>query len=136
MSQSSHKHRHCKHYTDPCGPASAPGWGKGHLRPEGLDSLSRPVLPDLRGSARSAARGEAVFRPKPGPRDAKRSAYALSIWTELMTMSFTGRSLRPVGVFPIFWTMSIPSTTSPKIACLLSSQGVGTRVTKNWLPLV
>ena len=31
---------------------------------------------------------------------------------------------------------SFPSTTSPKMVCLPSSQGVGTKVRKNWLPSV
>ena len=59
-----------------------------------------------------------------------------SIFSDSMRMSFTGRSWRPVGVLPMALTTSIPSTTSPNTVCRLSSHGVGTRVTKNWLPLV
>src|SRR6185295_18868964 len=48
----------------------------------------------------------------------------------------TGRSCRPVGTAPIFLTMSMPSTTSPKTEWRLSRCGVGPSVMKNWLPLV
>jgi len=44
--------------------------------------------------------------------------------------------LYPVLVFSIFLTTSIPSTTLPKTTCLLSRNGVGTVVMKNWEPFV
>src|SRR5262245_21710357 len=59
-----------------------------------------------------------------------------SIVTLLMTTGVTGRSCRPVGVAPIFFTTSSPSTTSPKTEWRLSRCGVGPSVMKNWLPLV
>ena len=34
------------------------------------------------------------------------------------------------------FSVAAPSTTSPKMVCLPSSQGVGTKVRKNWLPSV
>src|SRR5271156_452499 len=47
-----------------------------------------------------------------------------------------GRSLESRGTLEILSAISWPSTTSPKIECLLSSQGVAATVRKNWLPLV
>src|SRR5712664_4932083 len=47
-----------------------------------------------------------------------------------------GRSLASRGSFEIFSATSWPTTTSPKIVCLLSSHGVAATVTKNWLPFV
>ena len=61
----------------------------------------------------------------------------LSIFTFVIEMGFSGRSPGLlVAVRPIFSTTSIPSTTSPKMLCLLSSHGVAASVMKNWLPLV
>src|SRR5712671_3616712 len=63
--------------------------------------------------------------------------YLCSIVTELIVIGLTGRSPGLlVAVLPILFTMSIPSVTSPKTLCLLSSHGVGTSVMKNWPPLV
>jgi hypothetical protein len=50
--------------------------------------------------------------------------------------SSTGLSVRSVFTFSIKLTTSMPLTTRPNTVCLLSSQGVGTVVMKNWLPLV
>src|ERR1700722_514150 len=47
-----------------------------------------------------------------------------------------GRSPESRGTFEILSAMSCPSTTSPKIECLLSSHGVAATVRKNWLPFV
>ena len=41
-----------------------------------------------------------------------------------------------VAVLPILLTTSMPSVTSPNTLCLSSSQGVATRVMKNWPPLL
>ena len=57
--------------------------------------------------------------------------------TELMVIGLTGLSPGfEVAVLPIFFTTSMPSTTSPKTVCLSSSHGVAARVMKNWPPLV
>jgi hypothetical protein len=56
--------------------------------------------------------------------------------TDFNSTACFGLSLAPRGNSEIFVAMSIPSTTSPKMVCLLSSQGVGATVMKNWLPFV
>ena len=53
-----------------------------------------------------------------------------------ITMSVSGRSRSPVGALPIFFTTSIPSTTSPKTVWRSSRCGVGASVMKNCPPLV
>src|SRR5262249_23332946 len=58
------------------------------------------------------------------------------IVTWFITTGLTGRSWRPVGTAPIFFTTSRPSTTSPNTLWRLSRCGVGPSVMKNWLPLV
>jgi len=66
--------------------------------------------------------------------DTARAAAKFGVAT---VIGFTGRSPGLlVGVAPILFTTSIPSTTSPNTLCLLSSHGVAASVTKNWLPLV
>src|SRR5579859_740464 len=59
-----------------------------------------------------------------------------SIFTWLMVTGGVGRSLRSLATTEILLATSWPSTTSPKMVCLLSSQVVGATVIKNWLPLV
>src|ERR1700722_8792557 len=58
-----------------------------------------------------------------------------SMRTFIVTGVF-GRSPESRGTFEILSAMSCPSTTSPKIECLLSSHGVAATVRKNWLPFV
>ena len=53
------------------------------------------------------------------------------IVTLFITTGLIGRSCLPVATEPIFFTTSSPSTTSPKMECLLSRCGVGPRVMKN-----
>lgn len=48
----------------------------------------------------------------------------------------TGLSSAPVLTSPIRCTTLSPLFTLPKIVCFPSSQGVGARVMKNWLPFV
>ena len=50
--------------------------------------------------------------------------------TFVILTSVAGLSFGPVFTFPILFTTSIPSITSPKIACFPSSQGVAARVIK------
>src|SRR5207249_149155 len=70
----------------------------------------------------------------PGP--SKLRPYRLSIVTDSIVIGLSGRSPGLlVGTFPILLMTSMPSVTSPKTLCLSSSQGVGTRVMKNWPPL-
>ena len=69
--------------------------------------------------------------PVVGQRQATRS-----IVTVFMTTGVTGRSCRPVGTEPIFFTTSRPETTSPNTEWRLSRCGVGPSVMKNWLPFV
>src|SRR6266851_8592855 len=52
------------------------------------------------------------------------------------TTSFAGRSWRLRGTAVMLFTMSCPSTTSPKIVCLPVSQSVAPTVMKNCEPLV
>src|SRR6266853_1938103 len=59
-----------------------------------------------------------------------------SIRTLFKVTGVRGRSLASRGVLEILSATSWPSTTSPKMVCLLSSQGVAATVRKNWLPLV
>src|SRR5262245_49584677 len=65
-----------------------------------------------------------------------RDSHFRSMVTEWTRTSLTGRSCAPRATTEIFFTTSYPSVTSPNTLCLLSSQGVGATVTKNWLPLV
>ena len=51
-------------------------------------------------------------------------------------MSSFGLSSFPHFTFSMRITTSIPLTTRPNTVCLLSSQGVGTVVMKNWDPFV
>ena len=50
---------------------------------------------------------------------------AFSIFTDFSSTACFGLSFAPRGNSEIFVAMSMPSTTSPKMVCLLSSQGVG-----------
>src|SRR5207302_7393731 len=59
-----------------------------------------------------------------------------SMRTFCMVTGVRGRSLESRGSLEILSATSWPSTTSPKIVCLLSSQGVAATVMKNWLPFV
>ena len=46
----------------------------------------------------------------------------------------THRSCPSVATAPSLWRTLIPDSTLPKIVCLLSRNGVGARVRKNWEP--
>src|SRR6266480_4717633 len=59
-----------------------------------------------------------------------------SIRSLLRVTGVRGLSLESRGTFEILLATSCPSTTSPKIVCRLSSQGVAATVMKNWLPFV
>src|SRR5467141_868329 len=59
-----------------------------------------------------------------------------SIFTLFKVIGVRGRSLESRGALEILSATSWPSTTSPKMVCLLSSQGVAATVIKNWLPFV
>jgi hypothetical protein len=63
-------------------------------------------------------------------------AYISPHWAMATSISGTSLPRRPVLVASIILTMSIPSTTFPNTTCLLSRNGVGTVVMKNWEPLV
>src|SRR6266481_3239083 len=54
----------------------------------------------------------------------------------LMDTVVFGRSFESRDTLEILSATSWPSTTSPKMVCRLSSQGVAATVMKNWLPLV
>src|SRR4029078_4902730 len=88
------------------------------------------------GSRRNSANaGTCAITGATRARDIER--YFRSIVTDWIVMGLTGRSPGLlVGVDPILFTMSIPSTPAPNTLGLLSSHGVGTSVMKNWLPFV
>src|SRR5271165_3449843 len=61
---------------------------------------------------------------------------SFSMRTLLIFTGVRGRSPESRGTLEILSATSWPSTISPKMVCLLSSQGVAATVIKNWLPLV
>ncbi len=85
-----------------------------------------PRLPRRRAGRRG---GRSRVRGQPSRR---------SISMPSMTMSSTGRSIRPVGALAMRSTTSRPaaSATSPKMVCLRLRWGVGPTVMKNCDPLV
>ena len=59
--------------------------------------------------------------------------------TDMDTMLMSSYGFSVLGwvlMLEMVCTTSMPLTTRPNTVCLLSSQGVGTTVTKNWDPLV
>ncbi len=54
----------------------------------------------------------------------------------MMRMSWRGLSFLSTLASSMRLTTSMPAETLPNTVCLRSSQGVGTVVMKNWLPLV
>lgn len=67
----------------------------------------------------------------------KKSSYRLSSTSALMMETgSSGRSPRSVRARSMACTTPAPLTTRPNTVCLLSSQGVGAVVMKNWEPLV
>lgn len=66
----------------------------------------------------------------------QRFLYTRSMRTLFKVTGVFGRSPESRGALDILSATSCPSTTSPKIVCLLSSHGVAATVIKNWLPLV
>lgn len=64
-----------------------------------------------------------------------RTAFLTVIETTVMS-SYGLSVLGCAFTLAMFWATSMPLVTLPNTVCLLSSQGVGTTVTKNWLPLV
>gem|GEM_PF-3983587 len=63
------------------------------------------------------------------------SSYFLGL-IEMIFTSVAGFPWAATGTCPILSTTSMPPETRPKTVCFPASQGVSTRLIKNWEPLV